>query len=63
MVLNGPSLTDFQKNLKIFVFLHFLVQKAISVDSFTKMDAKWPRARFGLGRAENGPSLTDFQKS
>ena len=45
------------------VFHTFLVQKAVSVDSFTKMDAKWPRARFGLGRAENGVSLTDFQKS
>ena len=33
------------------VFHIFLVQKAVSVDSFTKMDAKWPRARFGLGRA------------
>ena len=33
------------------VFHTFLVQKAVSVDSFTKMDAKWPRARFGLGRA------------
>ena len=33
------------------VFHTFLVQKTVSVDSFTKMDAKWPRARFGLGRA------------
>ena len=33
------------------VFHTFLVQKTGSVDSFTKMDAKWPRARFGLGRA------------
>ena len=45
------------------VFHTFLLSKTVSVDSFTKMDAKWPRARFGLGRAENGPSLIDFQKS
>ena len=64
MVLNGPSLTDFQKTYKKHVvFDDFLLQKAVSVDSFTKMDAKWPRARFGLGRIENGPSLIDFQKS
>ena len=29
----------------------FLVQKTVSVDSFTKMDAKWLRVRFGLGQA------------
>ena len=33
------------------VFHISLVQKEVSVDSFTKRDAKWPRARFGLGRA------------
>ena len=28
-----------------------MVQKAVSVHCFTKMDAKWFRAGFGLGRA------------
>ena len=35
----------------MLVFNDFLVQKSISVNSFTKMIAKWLRARFGLGRA------------
>ena len=33
------------------VFDDFLLQKAVSVDSFTKIDAKCLRPGFGLGRA------------
>ena len=33
------------------VFDDFLLQKAVSVDSFTKMEAKCLRPGFGLGRA------------
>ena len=33
------------------VFVDFLLQKAVSVDSFTKMEAKCLRPGFGLGRA------------
>ena len=52
MVLNGPSLTDFQKSYKNILFLIILrSKKAVSVDSFTKMDAKCLRPGFGRGRA------------
>ena len=42
----------FSKNIqKHLVFDDFLLQKAVSVDSFTKMGAKCLRPGFGLGRA------------
>ena len=52
---NGPKRAQFywfSKNIqKHVVFDDFLLQKAVSVDSFSKMDAKCLRPGFGLGRA------------
>ena len=71
---NGPKRAQFDwfsKNIqKHMVFDDFLLQKAVSVDSFTKMEAKCLRPGFGLGQAGwaglgwagslSGTSFVDF---